>query len=118
MSLKFYADNVSEFEEGIIFSDKTEAEQALQRMKGEIVMENNIKQVANTLGVELLEEFKVKLTEKGKVLGYKENKTTYRFDTELASKGFDDGWSEWYGGNAKMLESLLLGMYEIDKMET
>lgn len=33
MSLKFYADNISEFEEGLMYSDKDKAEQALQKLK-------------------------------------------------------------------------------------
>ena len=77
-----------------------------------------IEQVANMLGVELLEEFKIKPTETGKILGAKEDGRTFRFDSELVYKDHDDGWSEWWGWNCdKFLYKLLLGMYEIVKLK-
>ena len=79
--------------------------------------ENYIEQVANMLGVELYEEFKIKPTEKAKILGHKEINKVFRFDTELVFKGYNDGWSEWYGFDcAKILYDLLLGLYEIVKL--
>lgn len=73
-----------------------------------------IEQVANMLGVELYEEFKIKPTERAKIMGYKENNKTFRFDTELVYKGYDDGWSEWYGFDCdKILYRLILGLYKI-----
>lgn len=75
-----------------------------------------IEQVANMLGVELLEEFKIKPTERGKILGCKEIDRTFRFDSELVFKGYNDGWSEWYGfGCDEILYRLILGKYEIVK---
>ena len=76
---------------------------------------NYIEQIANMLGVEVNEEFKIKPTEKAKLLGCKEIDDTFRFDTELVRKGYDDGWSEWYGGCEKVLNYLLIGLYVIEK---
>ena len=85
---------------------------------GSAVNMSYIEQVANMLGVSLYEEFTIKPTNRGKVLGYKINEnTTYRFDLELVHKGFDDGWSPWYGDDAKVLNLLLLGLLEIVKIE-
>lgn len=76
-----------------------------------------IEQVANMLGVEINEEFKIKPTEYAKVLGHKENNNIFRFDTELVHKGYNDGWSEWYGFRCdKVLYHLILGLYEIVKL--
>lgn len=78
---------------------------------------NYIEQVANMLGVELLEEFKIKPTELGRILGTKETDKVFRFDSELVYKGYNDGWSEWYGFECdNILYKLLLGKYEIVKM--
>lgn len=75
-----------------------------------------IEQVANMLGVELLEEFKIRPTKKGKVYGCKEINKTFRFDSELVYKGYNDGWSEWYGWDCeKILYKLLLEKYEVVK---
>lgn len=75
-----------------------------------------IEQVANMLGVELYEEFKIRPTENGKILGCKEIDKTFRFDSELVYKGYNDGWSEWYGFECeRILYRLLLGKYEIVK---
>ena len=74
-----------------------------------------IEQVANMLGVKLLEEFKIRPSKIGKMLGYRENNETYRFDSDLVRKGYFDGWSSWYGGCSKELHYLILGLYEIDK---
>lgn len=77
---------------------------------------NYIEQVANMLGVELLEEFKIKPTELGRILGTKETDKVFRFDSELVYKGYNDGWSEWYGFECdNILYKLLLGKYEIVK---
>ena len=79
---------------------------------------NYIKQVANMLGVKLNEEFKIKPTKYAKGLGCKEIERIFRFDTELVYKGYDDGWSEWYGGGCdEILYRLILGLYEIVKIE-
>ena len=78
-------------------------------------MEGYIEQVAKMLGVKLNEEFKIKLTKTAKILGHKENHNTFRFDTDLVHKGWDDGWSEWYGGDGRILHLLILGLYEIEK---
>lgn len=77
-----------------------------------------IEQVANMLGVELYEEFKIKPTAYAKVLGCKEyDNSIFRFDSELVYKGYNDGWSEWYGFNCdKILYRLILGMYEVVKL--
>lgn len=76
-----------------------------------------IEQVANMLGVELYEEFKIKPTKRGKSLGCKETDRIFRFDLELVYKGHDDGWSEWYGFNCdNILYKLLVGLYEIEKI--
>ena len=76
-----------------------------------------IEQVANMLGVELLEEFKIRPTKMGKVLGCKEINKTFRFDSELVYKGYNDGWSEWYGWDCeKILYKLLLEKYEVVKV--
>lgn len=75
-----------------------------------------IEQVANILGVELLEEFKIRPTELAKALGHKEDDKTYRFGTELEYKGTNDGWSEWYSFNCStVLYRLIIGLYEIVK---
>ena len=75
-----------------------------------------IEQVANMLGVELYEEFKIRPTESGKILGCKEIDSTFRFDTELVRKGYNDGWSEWYGHNCStIMYRLILEKYEIVK---
>lgn len=76
-----------------------------------------ISQIVEMLGVKINEEFKIKPTEYGKVLGCKEIDKIFRFDTELVYKGYDDGWSEWYGfGCDKILYQILLGKYEIVKI--
>lgn len=76
-----------------------------------------ILQIVEMLGVKINEEFKIKPTEYGKVLGCKEIDKIFRFDTELVYKGYDDGWSEWYGfGCDKILYQILLGKYEIVKI--
>lgn len=75
---------------------------------------NYIEQVANMLGVKLYEEFTIKPTGRGEACGYKTNEdTVYRFDTELVHKGYNDGYSEWYGGHEKELNYLILGLYKI-----
>ena len=83
-------------------------------------MEGNksyIQQIANMLGVEINEEFKIRPTEYGKVLGCKEIDKVFRFDTELVYKGYNDGWSEWWGYECdKYLYYLILGKYEIVKI--
>lgn len=83
-------------------------------------MEGNksyIQQIANMLGVEINEEFKIRPTEYGKVLGCKEIDKVFRFDTELVYKGYNDGWSEWWGHECdKYLYYLILGKYEIVKI--
>lgn len=77
-------------------------------------MRSFISQIADMLGVKINEEFKIKPTKYGKVLGYKEINKTFRFDTELVYKGYNDGWSEWYGFDcANILYGLILGKYEI-----
>ena len=76
-----------------------------------------IEQVANMLGLELLEEFKIKPTEYGKLLGHKEDERVFRFDSELVYKGYDDGWSEWYGFKCdKVLYHLILGIYKVVRL--
>ena len=76
-----------------------------------------IEQVANILGVELLEEFKIKPTELGMIMGIKETDKTFRFDSELVYKGYNDEWSEWYGfGCAEILYMLLLGKYKVIRL--
>lgn len=77
---------------------------------------NYIEQVANMLGVELLEEFKIKPTKDGKILGHKEDERIFRFDSELVHKGYNDGWSEWYGGCCDVLYYLILKLYEVVKL--
>ena len=75
-----------------------------------------IKKIANMLGVELYEEFKIRPTKLGKIIGCKPIDKTFRFDTELVYRGYDDGWSEWYGFDCeKILYKLILGHYEIIK---
>ena len=78
---------------------------------------SKIKEIANMLGVELLEEFKITPTEYGKSLGCKINDNIYRFDSEFMHKGYDDGWSEWYGWNQEEFYKLCIGLYEIKKIE-
>lgn len=75
---------------------------------------NKIEQIAKIFGVEIGEEFTLTTTPFGKLLGYPEpSQDIYRFDVELVRKGFDDGWSCWYGGNAVILNSMIIGIYEI-----
>ena len=75
-----------------------------------------IEKIANMLGVELYEEFKIRPTKIGEVMGCKTIDRTFRFDTELVYKGYNDGWSEWYGFECdKILYKLILGKYEIIK---
>ena len=77
-----------------------------------------IEKIAKMLGVELYEEFKIKPTKMGEVMGVKPCEKIFRFDTELVYKGYDDGWSEWYGFDCdKILYYLILGKYEIVKGE-
>ena len=77
---------------------------------------NTLEKVANILGVELYEEFTVTTTEVGS--GHEVDKDTiYRFDLELVHKGYDDGWSKWYGRNEKILYYLCIGIYKIVKKE-
>lgn len=77
-----------------------------------------MQEISRMLGIKINEEFKIKPTEYGKVLGCKEDNRIFRFDTELVYKGYDDGWSEWYGfGCDKILYQILLGKYEIVKNE-
>lgn len=76
-----------------------------------------IGKIANMLGVELYEEFKIKPTKIGEIMGCKPIDKTFRFDTELVYRGYDDGWSEWYGFECdKILYKLILGKYEIEKV--
>lgn len=51
-----------------------------------------IEKIAKMLGVELYEEFKIKPTKKGEIMGVKPCEKIFRFDTELVYKGYDDGW--------------------------
>lgn len=75
-----------------------------------------IEKIANMLGVELYEEFKIRPTKRGEVMGCKTIDRTFRFDTDLVYKGYNDGWSEWYGFECdKILYNLILGKYEIIK---
>lgn len=75
-----------------------------------------IEKIANMLGVELYEEFKIRPTKMGEIMGCKPVDRTFRFDTELVYRGYDDGWSEWYGFECgKILYALILGKYEIVK---
>ena len=77
-----------------------------------------IEKIAKMLGVELYEEFKIKPTKMGEIMGVKPCEKIFRFDTELVYKGEDDGWSEWYGFDCeKILYYLILGKYEIVKGE-
>lgn len=79
-----------------------------------------IEQVANMLGVELYEEFKIRPTEYGKALGYivLEDNRIFRFDSELVCKGYRDNWSEWCGnGCYRILYYLILGLYEVVKSD-
>lgn len=80
---------------------------------------NYIEQIASMLGVKLHEEFTLKTTERGRIIGCHLNEEMiYRFDTELVHKGYNDGYSEWYGFNSKEFYYLCLGLYEIVKIET
>lgn len=81
-------------------------------------MENKMKEIANMFGVELLEEFKIVPSEYGKTIGCKEDNNIYRFDSEFMHKGYDDGYSEWYGWNEKQFYKLCIGLYEVDKKES
>ena len=77
-----------------------------------------IEKIANLLGVEQYEEFTIRPTEYGKILGHKcDENLVYRFDTELVHKGYNDGWSKWYGNGSKTFYYLCLGIYEIVKIE-
>lgn len=79
-------------------------------------MKSYIEQVANMLGVKIGEEFKIRPTKLGESLGCKPIDRIFRFDSELVFKGYNDGWSEWYGFECdKILYRLLLGKYEIVK---
>lgn len=77
---------------------------------------NYIEQVANMLGVELLEEFKIKPTKVAEILGYKKDERIFRFDSELVHKGYSDGQSEWYGNCGDVLYYLILELYEVVKL--
>ena len=77
-----------------------------------------VEQVAKMLGVNLCEEFMIKPTEYAKILGHKENNNIFRFDSQLVRKGYDDGWSEWYGfGCDRILHLLIIGLYEVVKID-
>lgn len=78
-----------------------------------------IKKIAEMFGVKLYEEFTIRPTSHGRALGCKTNESlVYRFDTELVHKGYDDGWSEWYGNHSKELYYLILELYEIVQKDT
>ena len=79
---------------------------------------SKIKDVAELLGVKPYEKFKIKASDYGKLLGYEINEDKiFRFDIGLVYKGYDDGWSEWYGYDGdKILYRLILGLYEIVKI--
>lgn len=78
-----------------------------------------IEGVANLLGVKLLEEFTVKVSDYGKVSGCNVNEEIiYRFDSELVRKGYNDGWSEWYGRNQDIFYKLCIGLYETVEKES
>lgn len=80
-------------------------------------MNGIMNEVALLLGVKPLEEFNIKESDSGKLLGYKANENTiYRIDLELVRKGYDDGWSEWYGGNQDIFYKLCIGLYEAVKI--
>ena len=69
-----------------------------------------LEKIANVLGVDLYEEFTVKATSLGSALGHIPNEEIiYRFDSELMHKGYNDGWSEWYGWNERILYYLCIG---------
>ena len=75
--------------------------------------------VAILLGVELLEEFTIKASDYGKILGCNvDEEIVYRFDSELVRKGYNDGWSEWYGRNQDIFYKLCIGLYETVKIES
>lgn len=81
---------------------------------------NNIEKVCNILGLKLYEEFTVKASDYGKILGYKvDDKVVYRFSTQLLHKGIHNPQEndDWYGGGGeeKILYYLLLGLYEINE---
>ena len=77
-----------------------------------------MKEIAKLLGVELLEEFTLKVSEHGKSIGCEINEEiTYRIDLELVHKGYNDGYSEWYGWNEKVFYKLCIGLYEVVKIE-
>jgi hypothetical protein len=87
----------------------------LEKGTEEILLMNRIEEVAKMFGVERGEEFAITTTERGRLLGYKPpSDNIYMFDTELVRKGFDDGWSPWYGGNEDVLYRLILGIYKIN----
>ena len=99
-------------------ADYEDAEEQGLLVRLPIPTNERIKYIAKMLGVELYEEFKIKTTEYGKLLGTKEIDRVFRFDLELVYKGYNDGWSEWYGFDCdKILYYLLLGKYEIIKEE-
>lgn len=76
-----------------------------------------IEKIANMLGVELYEEFEIEPTELGEIMGCKPIGKVFRFDTELVFRGYDDGWSEWYGFDCdKILYKLILGKYRVKKV--
>lgn len=76
-----------------------------------------IEQVAKLLGVEVYEEFKIKPTILAEKLGYKKIDKIFRFDSEFVHKGQHDGYAEWYAGNEKILYYLIIGLYDIVKIQ-
>ena len=77
-------------------------------------MNSIMNEVAKLLGVEPLEQFTIKVTEYGEILGCTvDDSIIYRIDSELVHKGYNDGWSEWYGGNQDIFYKLCIGLYEV-----
>ena len=75
-------------------------------------------EVAKIFGLKQGERFKLKLTEHAKALGYKPIEDIYAFSADqLMRVGYDDGWSDLYGGDARILEKMICGLYTVEKLK-
>lgn len=75
-------------------------------------------QVAKIFDLKQGERFKLKLTEHAIVLGYKPLVETFVFSADqLMHVGYDDGWSDLYGGDARILEKMICGLYVVEKLQ-
>ena len=74
-------------------------------------------EVAKIFGLKPDERFKLKCSDLATVLGHKPLERTYVFaGDQLMHVGYDDGWSDLYGGDAYILERMIAGLYIVEKI--